>query len=74
MLVLTREVTQSIIIGANFIKIKVLGITGKEVKFGIEAPKSISVHREEIYEKIKKNPEEDGHKISGTITVEKDDG
>lgn len=51
MLILTRKLGESITIGDN-IKITVLGINGKQVKLGILAPDKVSVHREEIYNKI----------------------
>lgn len=51
MLVLTRNIDEQLIINDN-IKVKVLGITGNQVRLGIEAPKNIEVHREEIYKKI----------------------
>lgn len=53
MLVLTRRLKESIIINKN-IHIEVLGVRGSQVRIGIKAPKRISVHRNEIYEKIKK--------------------
>ncbi len=52
MLVLTRKVGESIIIGDN-IKIKIVNIKKNQVRVAIDAPKGISVHREEIYLKIK---------------------
>ncbi|MCX7725282.1 MAG: carbon storage regulator CsrA [Chitinispirillaceae bacterium] len=57
MLVLTRKLGESIRIGDNII-IKVVELDGKHVKLGIEAPKSISVNREEIYERIQRENEE----------------
>ncbi len=51
MLVLTRRINESIIIGNN-ITITVLSIQGNQVRIGIEAPRNIDVHREEIFEKI----------------------
>lgn len=51
MLLLTRRIGESIIIGDD-IEIKVMDIRGSQVKIGIEAPKHISVHREEVYERI----------------------
>ena len=49
MLVLTRRPGESIIIGKHLVKIKVLSSSGQSVRIGIEAPKELSVHREEIY-------------------------
>ena len=51
MLILTRRVQESIIIGEDVI-ITVLGVNGKQVRLGIDAPKEVSVHREEIYNRI----------------------
>jgi carbon storage regulator len=51
MLILTRKLGQALIIGDET-NITVLGINGNQVRFGINAPVSISVHREEIYLKI----------------------
>lgn len=55
MLILSRKMGDSIIIGEN-IRVKILGVTDdKTVKIGIEAPKNISILREEIYEIHKEN-------------------
>jgi len=53
MLILTRRISESVIIGDD-VKITVLGVKGSQVRLGIDAPKSVSVHREEIYERIQK--------------------
>jgi len=52
MLVLSRRVRESIIIDNGTIKITVLGFHGNEVRIGIIAPRTMSVHREEIQERI----------------------
>lgn len=51
MLILTRKLGESITIGDS-IKVSVLGIRGRQVRLGIEAPDNVVVHREEIYVKI----------------------
>ncbi|KAA0258758.1 carbon storage regulator CsrA [Deferribacter autotrophicus] len=51
MLVLTRKIGESIIIGDD-IEVKIVNVIGKTVRVGIEAPKNIAVHRKEIYEAI----------------------
>jgi carbon storage regulator len=51
MLILTRNIGETIMIGAE-VQISVLGIKGNQVRIGINAPKDIEVHREEIYQRI----------------------
>jgi carbon storage regulator len=59
MLILTRKNKESIIIGDNKeIKITILNIRGNQVQIGIEAPKDITVHREEIFDRILHDKEE----------------
>ncbi|AIK89474.1 carbon storage regulator CsrA [Glaesserella parasuis] len=61
MLILTRKIGESLLIGDD-VEITVLSIRGSQVKLGVKAPKEISVHREEIYQRIKaladENPSE----------------
>jgi carbon storage regulator len=52
MLILTRRVGENLIIGTDVV-VSVLGVKGNQVRVGIDAPKSVAVHREEIYERIK---------------------
>lgn len=68
MLALTRKKGESIMIGDN-VELVVLGIQGEQVKLGIIAPKSISVHRKEIYEQIQNENKEAAH--SGDIAAVK---
>ena len=57
MLILTRKSGESLMIGED-ISVTVLGVKGNQVRIGINAPKDISVHREEVFDKIKDKSEE----------------
>jgi len=56
MLVLTRKIGEEIIIN-NDIKIAILDVRGREIRIGIEAPKSVKINRKEIHEKMIANGE-----------------
>ncbi|HIF18744.1 MAG TPA: carbon storage regulator [Cycloclasticus sp.] len=61
MLILTRKVGESLVIGDD-VSIIVLGVKGNQVRIGIDAPKSVSVHREEIYTKIQDEKNNSGNR------------
>ncbi len=52
MLILTRRIGESVIINED-ITVTVLGIKGNQIRVGIDAPRHVSVHREEIYQRMK---------------------
>jgi carbon storage regulator len=56
MLILTRRIGETLNIGDE-VQVTVLGIKGNQVRLGVNAPKDVPVHREEIYERIKKEKE-----------------
>jgi carbon storage regulator len=56
MLILTRRVGESVVIGDE-IAVTILGVKGNQVRVGVTAPKDVTVHRQEIYERIKSEQE-----------------
>ena len=51
MLILTRRVGETVVIGTD-VTVTVLGVKGNQVRLGVNAPREVAVHREEIYERI----------------------
>lgn len=64
MLILTRRTGETVMIG-NDVTLTVLGVKGNQVRIGINAPKDVPVHREEIYERIKR--ELSGGEVNGNV-------
>jgi carbon storage regulator len=56
MLILTRRVGETLMVGDD-VTVTVLGVKGNQVRIGVNAPKDVAVHREEIYERIRKENE-----------------
>jgi carbon storage regulator len=52
MLILTRRMGESLMIGRDIV-VTVLGVKGSQVRIGVNAPKNVAVHREEIYDRIR---------------------
>ena len=66
MLILTRRVGETVMIGEN-VTVTVLGVKGNQVRIGVNAPKEVAVHREEIFERIKREEQTPAtHPASGS--------
>ncbi|MBR9827721.1 MAG: carbon storage regulator CsrA [Oceanospirillales bacterium] len=59
MLILTRRVGETLMVGDD-VTVTVLGVKGNQVRIGVNAPKDVSVHREEIYQRIQREKSQDG--------------
>jgi carbon storage regulator len=59
MLILTRRVGETLMIGDE-VTVTVLGVKGNQVRIGVDAPKEVSVHREEIYQRIQRDKNGEG--------------
>lgn len=66
MLILTRKLGESITIGDD-IKVSVLGVRGRQVRLGIEAPSHVVVHREEIYVKVQAENRKASKSLTGDL-------
>ena len=64
MLILTRRVGETVMIGEE-VTVTVLGVKGNQVRIGVNAPKTVAVHREEIFERIKR--EQDGESTEAPV-------
>ena len=69
MLILTRRVGETLMIGDS-VSVTVLGVKGNQVRIGINAPKELAVHREEIYQRIKREGEGGGGSTPPAATGE----
>ena len=66
MLILTRRVGETLMIGDD-VTVTVLGVKGNQVRIGVNAPRDVAVHREEIYERIKREQAEQAAQQGGPV-------
>ena len=77
MLILTRRVGETVMIGSD-VTVTVLGVKGNQVRVGVNAPRDVAVHREEIFERIKREQQdgrsEHGHSEHANVHPHKANG
>jgi len=66
MLILTRRVGETLMIGED-VTVTVLGVKGNQVRIGVNAPRNVAVHREEIFERIKREETGDETSAEGDV-------
>ena len=73
MLILTRRVGETVMIG-NDVTVTILGVKGNQVRVGVNAPRDVAVHREEIFEHIKREEGGEGSGASPRSAAPRSDG
>jgi carbon storage regulator len=73
MLILTRRVGETVMIG-NDVTVTVLGVKGNQVRIGVNAPRDVAVHREEIFERIKREEQDHGTQSPRSATAARGNG